>query len=267
MKNTVKNKYPANQEVYDSRHKTYIMKPNYIILYLIILCFPIHSYCQNIDSISKRTEGTISQILFNPNNGWEKLPEGKYRINIDNHPTICRMIQTAPPNLDISIVYFLIGEYYLDDEYQLVMYTENNKNIFIDSDLKKYTSLKKLLKKRYGSVKRYKELYAIHNTMKNCAVTIQLQPRTFVFTQAKIHKKIREFAEKDYIIIALNTKNKFHDLKHANNSYYLIYYNKKNVILYDRTRDEMRVGNVYKIKNHYYCAFSLDSHKRGSRYE
>lgn len=243
------------------------MRINYIIIYLTILCIPIHSYCQSIDSTWRNARCSIPRIRISPENNWEKIPEGKRWINIDDRPTLSKMIQIIPSNAEVSIIYFLKGEYFLEDQYLILGYTQNNQDIFVDSNLKRHTSLKELLKKRYGSVKRYKKLYTIHEKMENCAIKTQKLSQTFVFTQAKIDKNIREFAQKDYFIKALNTKNKFHDLKDANSDYFVIYYNKKNVILYDRTRDEMRVGNVYKIKNHYYCALHIDSHKRGSCYE
>lgn len=209
----------------------------------------------------------IPVVFIHPNEKGDKwvyeLIENR-GISCDTGNILYRMLEEAGENKNVFLTVFLDNE----SEYhfrEVLGYTENGKDVFMDSHFRKYNSLKELLKKRYGSVKRYKEIYKIYNTLLNYGTRAPKSARTRIISQTDIRKEIKNNVKNKFVIIAINAKEENPYKYSGALSYYILYYyNKKYIILHDFYRFESKIVKLKNIKDFFFYAINFHDYNGGN---
>lgn len=106
-------------------------------------------------------EELIPVVFIHPNekgNKWVYESIENIGLPSEKNNILYRMFEKIGKDKNVFLTVFLEDENeYLSKE--VLGYTENGKDVFMDYEFRKYNTLKELLKKRYGSVKKYKEIY------------------------------------------------------------------------------------------------------------
>ena len=176
-------------------------------------------------------------------------------FNTDVEDKLQSMISFVGANQQLYFVYFFPSEVYT--RLPVIGYVEEGKDIFVDTHLRKH-NLQSILKSRYGSVDRYRELYENYKRMisydpKGCPMGNSVR----LISNKDAAKEIATCVE-DYkfkCIWAHNVEDTL-SLQSGKNTSVVTYYDGKHIIYWDMGRDEQKLGDLEDMDD--YCFEAVD---------
>ncbi|MBS1735632.1 MAG: hypothetical protein JSS98_03405 [Bacteroidetes bacterium] len=110
---------------------------------------------------------------------YNRLEHSSFKYNIYNPKTIVPqktipLFETLSNKVNYFFVYFLDAE---KERYDIIAFCDNNSVVFKTSDSNVLSSIESIIKNRYGSVEKYRELYDDQESLKKNLINLRVNDK------------------------------------------------------------------------------------------